>query len=145
MPIRTSAELVAGIIEVDTDIDLDPFIEGASTLVDTVCAVAGDGAFYTAPELELIERWLSAHFYTVRDPRSSAESAGVSSTYQSAVKVGFSTSHYGQIAMRLDRAGGLAALDALSSSSGEVAGAGKATIFWLGKDKRSVLGEENLG
>lgn len=50
-----------------------------------------------------IETYLSAHFYTLRDPRASQEQAGsVGATYQSAVDLNLYTSHYGQMAMTLD-------------------------------------------
>jgi hypothetical protein len=104
---RTTSEQVAAIIEVDVTIDLTPFMMVANELVTEVCSDAG----YTDERMELIERWLSAHFYTNRDPRPVSEAAGpVSTTYQSAVDLNLNTSHYGQTAMLLDTAGGLAGL-----------------------------------
>lgn len=104
---RTTPELVSGIIEVDGAIDLAPFISVASELVTEFCTGKG----YTVERMELIERWLSAHFYTNRDPRPTREEAGpVSATYQSKVDLNLYTSHYGQTAMLLDTAGGLALL-----------------------------------
>ncbi len=107
MPRTTSVD-VAAIIEVDVSINLDPFILVANELVTEVCGGAG----YTDARLELIERWLAAHFYTNRDPRPVSENAGpVGTTYQSAVDLNLNTSHYGQTAMLLDTAGGLATLN----------------------------------
>lgn len=104
---RTTSELVAGIIEVDPTIPLDPFITTASELVTELCSDKG----YSEARMELIERWLSAHFYTNRDPRPTREEAGpVSASYQSKVALNLSTSHYGQSALMLDTAGGLADL-----------------------------------
>jgi len=104
---RTTSDAVAAVIEVDVAIDLAPFILVANELVTEVCSNKN----YTDSRLELIERWLSAHFYTNRDPRSVNEKAGsVGATYQSAVDLNLSTSHYGQTAMMLDTAGGLASL-----------------------------------
>src|SRR6266545_3656927 len=112
---RTTSELVAGIIEVDVTISLTPFISVANALVTEVCGEVDD---YNVERLELIERWLSAHFYTNRDPRSVSERAGpVSATYQSAMDLNFSTSHYRQTAMLLDTAGGLAALNVSMKST----------------------------
>ena len=104
---RTTSQLVAGIIEVDISIPLEPFISVASELVTELCSAAG----YTDERLELIERWLSAHFYTNRDPRPTREEAGpVSASYQSKVALNLASSHYGQTAMMLDTAGGLSEL-----------------------------------
>jgi hypothetical protein len=123
---RTTAILVGAIIEVDETIDLDPFIAVANELVTEICSDSG----YSAERLELIERWLSAHFYTNRDPRASEEKAGpVSAVYQSKVDLNLSTSHYGQTAMTLDTKGGLAALNA-SIIKGRIKRA--LTVTWLG-------------
>jgi hypothetical protein len=127
MAVRTTAAAVAGIIEVDTSISLTPFIETASELVTECC----EDAEYTATRLELIERWLSAHFYAVRDQRASSETAGrVSESKQTKVDLGFDVTVYGQQAMRLDTAGGLAALDK-RTQKGKVAAVG---MTWLGTD-----------
>jgi hypothetical protein len=115
---RTTQALVEGIIEVDTvNIpDLTPYMTIANALVTECCGSVG----YEDDRLELIERWLSAHFYTVRDPRTTSEkAASVSANYQSAVDIGLNSSHYGQTAMRLDTKGGLAALDAASKAGGK--------------------------
>lgn len=105
---RTTSALVGGIIELDSSITITPFILVANELVTELCS-SDD---YTSTRLELIERWLSAHFYSVRDPRAEVEKAGpVSEKFQSKVDLGFDTSHYGQMAMRLDTEGGLAALN----------------------------------
>jgi hypothetical protein len=124
---RTDAASIAAIIEVDDSIDLTPFIDAANELVTECCLNAG----YTDTRLKMIETWLAAHFYTTIDPRSSSESVGgaISNSYQSAVTYGFSTSHYGQQAMRLDSAGGLAALDKKILS-----GRSKVSVKWLGSD-----------
>jgi hypothetical protein len=135
MAVRTNATNVKGIIEVDAtiikvDSDLDPFIEVANELVTEQCTgTNGPATAYTATRLELIERWLAAHFYTNRDPRPTNEKAGpVGAAYQSRVDLGFDTSHYGQHAMRLDTNGGLAALNQ------SVKKGGKQTVgfTWLG-------------
>jgi hypothetical protein len=109
---RTTPELIAEIIEVDTDIPLEPFITIANELVSERCATGVTPA-YTTARLELIERWLAAHFYTVRDPRMTSRGVDViQQSWQSAIGRGFKTSHFGQTAMRLDTAGRLAKLDA---------------------------------
>ena len=118
MAYRTTAVLVGGIIEVDSTISVTPFIEAANALVTECCASVST---YTAARLELIERWLSAHEYTIRDMRASNEKAGdVSERKQSKVDLGFDTSHYGQMAMRLDTSGGLAKLNESTKRGGSV-------------------------
>jgi len=120
--VRTTSVLVGGIIEVDPSIDLTPFITIANALVTEVC----DDSSYTEERLELIERWLAAHFYTNRDPRSVSERAGsVAVTYQSAVTFNLATSHYGQTAMLLDTSGGLALLNKASAKR-------TVSVTWLG-------------
>jgi len=124
---RTTDEAVQGIIEHDTTISLTPFIEAANALVTEVCSTDN----YDATRLELIERWLSAHFYAIRDPRYESEKAGdVAAKYQSKVNLGFDVTHYGQMAMRLDTAGGLAALNTEAKSGGSVT----ASFTWGGND-----------
>jgi len=128
---RTTPTLVEGIIEVDAAIDLDPFITIANQLVTELCTDSG----YTAVRLELIERWLSAHFYTNRDMRAFQEKAGpVSETMQSRVDLGFDTSHYGQTAMRMDTDGNLAKLneDIKKGKSPSV------SVLWLGTEEETV-------
>jgi len=106
---RTTDAAVEGIIEVDDEISLTPFIETANQLV-TDCCVTDTG--YTDEKLELIERWLSAHFYAIRDPRASSEyAASIGQTYTLNHGRGLAATQYGQNSMRLDTAGGLAALD----------------------------------
>ena len=112
MPL-TTATLVRGIIDADTSIDLTPFIATADMMVNRLVATAKDSNgndFYTSDETELIERWLSAHFYATFDPRTAFEQAGsVSQKTESSVDLNLNNSQYGQAAMLLDIAGGLAA------------------------------------
>lgn len=132
MSARTTSELVGGIIEVDSNISLDPFITTANELVTEICVPAG----YTDERLELIERFLAAHFYTLRDPRPTSEGAGsVQAAYQSKVDLGLKTSHYGQQAMILDTAGGLAELNANTHIMPTVART--VSVTWLGTEDES--------
>jgi hypothetical protein len=105
---RTTPELVAGIIEVDSVSipDLTPFIDVANAIVTEVCVPEE----YDDTRLELIERWLSAHVYALRDPRTSSESAGVRLPTNSTYGMNFQGTSYGQMALLLDTKGGLAAL-----------------------------------
>ena len=128
---RTTDALVQGIIEVDEAIDLTPFIDIANEFV-TECCTAGE---HSDLRLKLIETWLAAHCYTVRDMRAEAEKAGpTTEKKQSKVDLGFDTSHYGQMAMRLDTEGGLAALNK-KSKEGEKVTVG---VTWLGTPKVEI-------
>ena len=107
---RTNDSLVGGIIEVDSTITLTPFITIANLMVTECCTDLPED--YSDAHLIEIETWLAAHSYTVRDMRAEREKAGsVEEKFQSKVDLGFNTSHYGQMAMRIDFHGGLAALD----------------------------------
>lgn len=126
---RTTAVLVRGIIETDdTSIpDLDPFIEVANELVTELCTDSS----YSTTRLELIERWLSAHFYAIRDPRPSSEKAGpVSVNYQYKVDLNLYVTTYGQQAAILDTAGNLAALNKRMKDGTK----SSPTLVWLGED-----------
>lgn len=126
---RTTSELVEGIIEVEASIILTPFIAAANTLVTKCCTDLDED--YTAAQLIQIETWLAAHFYTVREGRTIREKAGsVSEEKQSKVDLGFSTSHYGQMAMTLDYFGGLAALnETIKNGTSNTVG-----VTWLGTE-----------
>ena len=104
---RTTARKVQAIIDVDTDIDVMPFIETASSLVTEICVPAG----YDDARLELIERWLAGHFYAIRDPRMQSQGfGGANGSMQGQTAMHFQGTSYGQQALLLDTAGGLARL-----------------------------------
>ena len=124
---RTTPENIEKIVEVDEDIDLEVFILMANELTTECCGESG----YTDARLELIERWLAAHFYVIRDPRTSSESAGVSASYRNPnVGMEIQGTKEGQQALLLDTAGGLAALSKRTESGGIRA----ASVSWLGTD-----------
>ncbi len=108
MAIRTTQELVGAVVELDSTIDVTPFIADANILVDDLCLESG----YSDAKLTRIETWLAAHLYAVRDPRVSSESAGpVSATYQYRLGLFLAGTMQGQQAMLLDTAGNLANLN----------------------------------
>lgn len=125
---RTSEALVAGIIQTDPAIvglsgpldlsGLAPFIDAANAMVTSVCIPAPLDVNTIAPpysvaQLELIERWLAAHFYALRDldNQVTAENAGdVGQTFGFKPGMGMATTRWGQTAMNLDYLGNLAAL-----------------------------------
>lgn len=114
MAFYTNQDKVAGIIELEDPNaeDLIPFIESAHQLIVAVCLESG----YTDGELELIERWLAAHFYDHMKPRVAADAVtgavGVSERFENiTTDLGLNVTKYGQQAMRMDYFGNLAALD----------------------------------
>lgn len=136
MAVRTTDELVEGIIEVDSAIVLTPFIAAANTLTNRCCTNLTED--YTDDELVQIETWLAAQFYTVRDMRVERERAGtVEAKFQSKVDLGFFTSHYGQMALLLDYHGGLSTLnEQMKKGGGRTPG-----VVWLGKTEEEKLAD----
>lgn len=121
---RTTSTAVGEIIDVDSNILVSPFIEAANAIVTKQCTDTD----FTAAELELIERWLAAHFYAIRDPRRLSDRASVvSKTIESKVDLGFDVTRYGQMAMRLDWSGALAALNEMGKK-----GRVSASVNWIG-------------
>ena len=134
---RTTVTAVQEIIETDeTVLTVAPFIETANALVTEVCAtiLQTDGVtpYYDSTRLELIERWLAAHFYAIRDPRRVSESVGsVREVFQFRLGLHLDVTTYGQQAMLLDTQGGLARLSA-SMKAGGKNGAGSRLISQVG-------------
>ena len=136
---RTTVDNVEAIADIDSGISLTPFIEVANALVTEVCAAAvkTDGTlWHDATRLELIERWLAAHFYHIRDPKASREEVDeVSATYRSIVEIGLNNTHYGQMAMIIDTSGALARL----AKKAEKGSGTTVSLSWLGKTKAETL------
>lgn len=132
---RTTPTNVKAIIETD-DVsipDLTPFIEAAHSIVEEVCVPLA----YTEQRLELIERWLSAHFYAVRDNRVASEQAGpVRQAFQYNLGLNLAVTMYGQQAMLLDTKGGLAALNKDTEEGRRKMDVG---VFYLGTQKGKNL------
>ena len=124
---RTTDTLVEGIIAVDDDISLTPFIDVANNLVTDVCTDSG----YTDAKLILIETWLAAHFLQIRDQAVDTEKAGkVSQKFQYKVDLILNQTKYGQMAQLIDTAGNLAQL----SKRMEQGESASVSIGWLGTD-----------
>lgn len=118
LPGRTNSALIQAIIETDINVScLDPWIDFANELVTEICShlvLPGTSTpAYNSYRLELIERWLAAHAYTVFDPRLVQESVagGVMQITQGEIGLALRSSIYGQNAMRLDTQGALAIFD----------------------------------
>lgn len=128
MPVRTSADRVSKIIDYDTELipDIQPFINDASIMVDTLVAT---DISVSANVLELVERYLAAHFIAITDPRVATEQVGsLLTTYQYKLAQGLAITHYGSMAMFLDTSGRLS-----NWNNRVVEGIINPQIFWAGK------------
>jgi hypothetical protein len=131
MPIRTNEDYVGGIIDVDDGDDLTPFIQAASMLVDEKCLPVqiSNPAVYTNARLEMIERWLAAHFYSVMRKRTVEEQvATIREKSEFKVDLGLQVTGHGQQVMFLDTAGGLAAWNNNMQLVRKIVG----TLTWIG-------------
>lgn len=90
-----------------TENEIAPFITAANLIVTGI--LTGSGLL--SAQLKEIERWLTAHFVAIRDPRISAEKTeGASATYQGKTDMGLDHTSYGQQVKLLDTTGALANL-----------------------------------
>lgn len=130
---RTNEDLVASIIDVGQADDVNPYITTANQFVTELCTTSG----YDTTRLELIERWLAAHFFDVNRGRAirGAVYPGPSEDYEPVkVDLFFNNTKYGQQAVLLDTAGNLAALqNAMEDVKKPLAASGPARTRWLGK------------
>lgn len=95
----TGSEVLEIIDTVLIAAEITPFIAVATLIVDDVLSGAG---YSVALEKE-IERWLTAHFVAVRDPRVSQESfGGGSQRFHGESGMGFEHTPYGQQVLALD-------------------------------------------
>jgi hypothetical protein len=124
LPGRTTPTAVAGIIQVDPAIDLNPFIDVANSLVTEQCTT-GETAVTDSDRLEKIERYLAAHFYAQRDQQAQTEGLGAARiTYQGRTnELYFRGTQWGQTACMLDSSGNLTRM------SKEIP---KLRVLWLG-------------
>jgi hypothetical protein len=101
---RTTDALVREISDIDPKLtDLSPFITAAGIIITQWCTDIDD-----SPEIAAeVERWLTAHLVTIRDPKAQSEGVGsISNSYQGSTGMGLQSSFYGQNAMLLDITGG---------------------------------------
>jgi len=127
---RTTSAEVAKIIDTDATLDLRPFIDTANALVDWLNTTCDSLNALSASDLELIERWLSAHFYAHRDQLYTEKSTGKSSgRFQGQTAMALSSTQYGQTAMALDITGCLARRSADANEGGRR----RVGVQWLGK------------
>ncbi len=132
---RTNDALIGAVFDIDTTIisDTTLFIAAANRLVTQLCSTDN----YDATELQEIETWLAAHFCSVKQKIARTEKIDVlSETFEGVTKMHLQSSLYGQTALVLDWAGGLASWNS-SSIKGNKRTAG---ISFIGKTKDEYLG-----
>lgn len=122
-------ELLGGHYDASRLPSVTPFIASASSLVDKV--EANDTANkLNATDLELIERWLSGHFYAQADQMFTSRSTGkASGSFQGQTGMYLENTIYGQQAMMLDITGYLMALQK----------GGVVDFAWLGKPRSEQI------
>jgi hypothetical protein len=136
MAYRTDSGAVVGILGDDygpmadgTLPDVTPFIATANVVITraNTCATQ-KGYTITDEELELMERWMAAHFYAQSDKTLSSKSTeGASASFSGSTDKGFDSTLYGQTAMRIDPSNCLFTTDKTWMAGG----------FWLGKPPSS--------
>lgn len=146
---RTTAALVTGLKpDVDATVDLTPFIAIANQLTTDACEpfitgmdtqgnkVTIDTSYtdgFVGSKMELIERNLAAHFYTVWDQAlASARAGSVGAGFQFKVGLMLNLTVYGSNAMLLDTGGALAKLNNADQTKRKVRIGG----FWNGRHLR---------
>jgi hypothetical protein len=111
---RTNARAVERLLGEDYTgkSDIHAAVKSAVALVDRLQVRArGVNRSLTVDELELIERWLAAHFYVMSDQVLATETVGgAGGSYQGTTGAGLRASKYGQSAVALDFSGCLQAL-----------------------------------
>lgn len=136
MSMRTTERAVKAILgsHYDGTKGLQSFIDTAVILVDRIEAADSAGDM-TASSLEIVERYLTAHFYAHDDQITQSRSTGgASGQFQGRTDLGFDATLYGQTAKRLDATGLLVKLDQPQRP--------KATCGWLGKVRDDQLDED---
>lgn len=134
---RTTADQVKGIIDVPASepLALTPFIDTANSIVTNLClpSQTTNPTVYTNTLLELIERWLSAHFFAVNRRRTYQQDVGgaVGQTFDRApLDLHLNSTMYGQTAQALDVDKNLAAFN---NSLQDVKATG-VRVTWLGRE-----------
>jgi len=134
MTVRTTSAAVQEVLSDDytSGDSLTAFIEAANRLVTKVCTSTD----YDSTDLELIERWLAAHSYMVGRKQTSEERVDVVGVvYAVKTDLGFDSTTYGQMAMRLAWKGELGRLN-VDIKKGK--GGRSAQVLW-GIDSRRAI------
>lgn len=107
MAIRTEECKVREIIDTDPDLDILPFITYANTMTDKIATRATDMAItVTAAELLLIETYIAAHFYALKDPQYIEKQTGKArAVFQGQTGMALNSTFWGQMALAMDPTG----------------------------------------
>lgn len=110
---RSTEAEVKEIIETSlTDEQVAPFLKSANLLVTSV--LTGQG--YSDVVMADVERWLAAHFVSIRDPRAIKEKIGdAEDTYQGKFGEGLKGTSYGQQVLLIEYKGILAEISSTKS------------------------------
>ena len=123
MAIRTTANAVRKVIDTDTNIEVSPFTDAASELVDYVETQDSDGVL-TSGLLRQIETYLAAHLYALRDGQYLEKKTGdASAVFEGKTGMYLEFTRWGQMAITLDISGTLRKLSG---------GVKKVSLTWLG-------------
>jgi len=138
MAYRTTPDVVIKLLEeYDPAMDMMQCIEAGNSVTTQQC-VNSLTYTYTDILLELIERYLSAHFYEINIARQKFRAAGkVQDSMESKVDLHLNLTRYGQMAMVIDGAGNLAAWNNALDDVKKPVDAGyrpKVAFTWLGTD-----------
>lgn len=130
MALRTKESAVRGVIETDSTVEITPFIVTANSIVDWLDTQDTEGLL-NSNTLELIERYLAAHFYQAnRDRNYQSKSTGrASGTFQGVTGKLLESTDPGQTALLLDVTGKLAELGK---------GVLRPSLLWLGTAEDSL-------
>ena len=128
---RTTIAAVQGILLTDYNgtSSLQPFIDTATLVVDRANELAAEeDVVLSAALLEMMERWLAAHFYCCSDkPYESRAVKGSSAKFAGKTAMYFEATLYGQMAMRLDTSGSLQSIGGAEQRI--------LTAVWLGEEE----------
>lgn len=117
--------------------DLTGQIASANVVVTRAASLASQkGVTLTSDELELMERWLAAHFYCVSDQTYASKSTdGASASFHGKTDMNFESTRYGQSALNVDYSGALTNISKRQF----------ARAVWLGKtaDEQLTWAERN--
>ena len=126
---RASEDDLRALVSSDPSLSVSIFIDTASSLIDKVesCDTANE---LSAKDLRLIETWLAAHFYAIRDQQYQAKTTeGASATFQGQTGMYLDSTQWGQQAITLDITQCLAKINAEAKEGGKRT----ASLEWLGK------------
>ena len=129
MAIRTSPTDVQDTLMdlYDGSADLTGFIAAGNSLTNKVATNDTD-SLLDSDDLELIERYLAAHFYGVSDQVPQSKGTGrANASFRGQTAMGLEFTQFGQMAMTLDVTGYLSKLNKQSKEGKLVAGGS-----WLG-------------